>query len=173
MTEELPSRGAGVLAGVASIALVGLLLFGIVWYGFAWDVHQRIWRDIADRVGGPMSFRFLLQPTMAAIAALHDGVKDARLGRDPYFWAMLHDPTQRSARLREGLLSTARIILLGLAMDSIYQYRVLGTFYPGEAVLITLLLAVIPYFLLRGLFARIARWWWARGRQRSIADASN
>ena len=42
MTEELPSRGAGVLAGVASIALVGLLLFGIVWYGFAWDVHQRI-----------------------------------------------------------------------------------------------------------------------------------
>jgi hypothetical protein len=173
MTEELPSRGARVLAGGAAIALVGLLLLGIVWYGFAWDVHQRIWRDIADRVGGPMSFRFLLQPTMAAIAALHDGIKDAQLGRDPYFWTVLNDPTQRSARLREGLRSTARIILLGLAMDVIYQHRVLGTFYPGEAVLITLLLAVVPYFLLRGSFARLARWWRARSRQRSMADTGN
>ena len=31
-----------------------------------------------------MSFRFILQPLMAAIAAFHDGAKDARLGREPY-----------------------------------------------------------------------------------------
>jgi hypothetical protein len=165
MTEQLPSRGARVLARAAAIALVGLLLLGIVWHGFGWDVHQRLWRDIADRADGPMSLRFLLQPTMALIAALHDGIKDAQLGRDPYFWTVLNDPTQRSARLREGLRSTARIILLGLAMDSIYQYRVLGKFYPGEAVVITLLLAVVPYSVLRGPFARVARWWHARARQ--------
>ena len=39
---------------------------------------------------------------------------------------------------------------------------VLGTFYPGEAVIITLILAVIPYVILRGPIARIARWWMAR-----------
>jgi hypothetical protein len=44
-------------------------------------------------------------------------------------------------------------------MDAIYQYVVLKTFYPGEAVIIALLLAFVPYILLRGPIARIARPW--------------
>ena len=104
-----------------------------------------------------MSFRFLLQPTMAFLAALHDGLRDARTGRSPYFWTVLHDPGQRGGRLHEGLLSTARIILLGLGMDAIYQWRVLDSFYPGEMVVVALLLAFLPYLLLRGLVCRIAR----------------
>ncbi len=173
MTAELPSRGARVVAGTAAVALAGLLLAGFAWYGFTWDVHQRIWRDIADRIGGPMSFRFVLQPIMAAIAALHDGIRDAQLGRTSYFWTVLADSRQRDDRVREGIVSTARIVLLGLMIDVIYQYRVLDTFYPGEAALIALLLAVAPYFLLRGPFARIARWWRARGRQRFMANTGN
>jgi hypothetical protein len=99
---------------------------------------------------------------MAGLAALHDGIKDARLGRDPYFRAVLTDAHQRAARVREALVATGRIILLGLAMDIIYQARVLHTFYPGEAALVALLLAVVPYFLLRGPIARVARRWRAR-----------
>lgn len=146
-------------AVAAAVALVTLILLGLVWYGFSAEVQQRLWRDISDRFGGPMSFRFILQPTMAAIAALHDGIRDAQLGRAPYFWTVLTDPDRRGGRVREGLVSTGRIILIGLAMDVIYQLRVLDTFYPGEAVVVTLLLAVVPYFLLRGPFARAARWW--------------
>ena len=63
---------------------------------------------------------------------------------------------------REGLISTSRIVLLGLVMDMIYQYEVLRTFYPGEAVLMVLLLALIPYFVLRGPIARVARKWVSR-----------
>jgi hypothetical protein len=44
-------------------------------------------------------------------------------------------------------------------MDAIYQSLVLKTFYPGEMVLVALLLAFVPYILLRGPFERIARWW--------------
>ena len=98
-----------------------------------------------------MSFRFLLQPTMAFIAALHDGIQGRQ---DPphalSLRAILRDPVRRGDRLREGLFATARLVLLGLGMDAIYQWRVLGTFYPGEALLIALLLAVVPYLLLRG-----------------------
>jgi hypothetical protein len=60
-------------------------------------------------------------PIMAAIAAVYDGVKDARTGRSPYLWAILTNPVERGGRLREGLISTARVILLGLCMDLIYQ----------------------------------------------------
>jgi len=106
-----------------------------------------------------MTFRFLLQPAMAALAALYDGVNDARLGRPPYFWTVLHRPEDRMSRLNEGLASTARIVLLGIGMDAIYQYRVFNTFFPVEALIVAVALACIPYLLIRGPAARIARWW--------------
>jgi hypothetical protein len=51
-------------------------------------------------------------------------------------------------------LATARIILLGLVMDVIYQALVLRTFYPNEALIIALLLAFVPYLIIRGLVLR-------------------
>ena len=105
-----------------------------------------------------MAFRFILQPVMAAIVALRDGVEDAKAGRTAYFWTQLTNPVERGGRLREGLIATARIILLGLGMDVIYQLIVLKTFYPGEAVIVAVALAFFPYLLLRGPIARIARW---------------
>jgi hypothetical protein len=158
-TTQTTSRSAKFIGWLAVTLTAILIVLGAVWYGFSTDVHHRIWRDIAERPGGPISFRFLLQPAMAFIAALHDGINDARLGRAPYFWTILSDPTQRIDRLQEGILSTGRIILLGLGMDAIYQYKILNSFYPGEMVLVALLLAFIPYLLLRGPIARIARWW--------------
>ena len=112
-----------------------------------------------------MTFRFILQPAMAIIAALRDGVKDARLGRRPYVWALIRgvrDPQGRGGRLWEGIVSTARIIILGVVMDVIYQWGVLDTFYPVQAAVIAILLAFVPYLVLRGPFERIAYHWVAR-----------
>jgi len=153
------TKGQILLARLAVVIVVVFIALGIFWYGSSAEVHQRIWQNLVDRPGGPMTFRFILQPVMAAIAAIHDGVKDAHMGRSPYFWTVLTNPAERGGRLREGLISTARIILLGLGMDAIYQFTVLKTFYPGEAVIIAILLAFVPYLLLRGPVARIARWW--------------
>src|SRR5262245_767432 len=114
---------------VALIALVFAVL-GLLWYGFSSDVLQRQWQDLTGRPGGPMSFRFVLQPAMAVIAAVYDGVRDAQLNRSPYFWTIWNNPEKRAGRLREGLVSTARIMLLGLGMDTIYQIKEFGTFYP-------------------------------------------
>ncbi len=44
-------------------------------------------------------------------------------------------------------------------MDLIYQVIEFKTFYPGEAVIVALLLAFVPYLLLRGPCERVARWW--------------
>jgi hypothetical protein len=145
---------------------VGLLLalgvLAVAWYGVSYESLGRLWTDILDRPGGPMTFRFILQPTMALIAALRDGIKDARLGRRPYVWALIHgvrDPQGRSGRLWEGFVSTARILILGVVMDVIYQWRVLDTFYPGQAGVIAILLAFVPYLVLRGPIERIAHHW--------------
>jgi hypothetical protein len=55
------------------------------------------------------------------------------------------------------LTATARIILLGLTMDLIYQLLEFKTFYPNQAVVVALLLAVVPYLLIRGPVTRIIR----------------
>ena len=90
---ETASRIQLVIAWIAVIAIVALISLGLLLYGFSAEVNHRIWRDILERPGGPMTFRFILQPCMAAVAALVDGINDARLSRDPYLWTIL---TERS-----------------------------------------------------------------------------
>jgi hypothetical protein len=161
---QTASRSQIVLVRLVAVLVPGLMILGALWYGLSGEIHTRLWHDIFGRLGGPMTFRFILQPAMAAVAALHDGIQDARLARAPYFWTVLTNPAERAGRLREGLTSTARIILLGLGMDALYQYIVLKTFYPGEMVVIALLLAFVPYLLLRGPVERIARRWFVRSK---------
>lgn len=123
------------------------------------DVLSRQWHDLLARPSGPMSFRFLLQPTMAILFAIRDGIKDAHTGRSPYFWTILHDPVQRRARLQVGLQATSRIIALGLIMDAVYQQIAFGKIYPVEAIIVAIALAFVPYLLVRGPVDRITRWW--------------
>jgi hypothetical protein len=113
---------------------------------------------LIERPDHLMRFRFLLQPTMAAIAAVHDGVEDARLGRSPYIWTLLNSPSERVGRLAEGVISTARVLLFALCMDTVYQLIVLKTFYPAEASAVAIGLGFIPYLLLRGPIRRFVRW---------------
>jgi hypothetical protein len=53
---------------------------------------------------------------------------------------------------------------MGLVMDLIYQALVLKTFYPDEALVVALLLAFLPYLIIRGLAARV---WRGRASARS------
>jgi len=149
----------GLLAKTVVAVAALLIVAGVLWHGVALENFQRMWSNLTERPSGPMAFRFILQPSMAAAAAIRDGVHDARTERSPYLWTILRQPEKRIARLREGLDATARIVLLGLTMDVIYQVTVFKMFYPVEALIIALLLAFVPYLLIRGLVARV---WHAR-----------
>jgi hypothetical protein len=161
MTEEV-SKSKLFLARLVVVLMVAFVVVGLAQYGFSAEVRERIWQNLLDRAGGPMTFRFILQPVMATIAAFLDGVKDVRTGRAPFWEAVLANPAQRAGRLQEAVIATARIILLGLVMDTIYQVIEFRTFHPAEAVIIALLLAFVPYVALRGIISRIARWWIGR-----------
>jgi hypothetical protein len=147
----------GFLAKLVVVAGIVLIVAGVTWHGVTFAAIRRIWTDLIERPDGPMRFRFILQPLMATIAAILHGRQDAQRGRSPYFWSMVRNPLERAARLREGLNATARIILLGLVMDVIYQLIVLKTFYPVEALIIAVVLAFLPYVVIRGVITRVAR----------------
>jgi hypothetical protein len=121
------------------------------------DLWTRIVTDLAGRLDGPLSLRFLLQPTVASILAIRDGLADARAGRPPYFWSMLSAPVERRAMLREGWRSVTKVFLLACVFDVAYQLLVFRRVYPVEALLVAGGLAFIPYLLLRGPVARLMR----------------
>lgn len=156
MSDRYP-QNLGLLAKSAATLIIVLIVAGVVWHGVTIETFERIWGDLVERPDAPMRFRLILQPLMATLVAIRDGLKDARTGRSPYFWTVLRDPRRRVARLDEGLNGTARIILLAVAMDTIYQIIVLKRFYPTEAVGIAVLLAFVPYLVIRGPVTRLTR----------------
>lgn len=137
------------------------------------DMLLRALANVFDRVGGPMTFRIILQPTMAALLAVLAGVKDARNGRPPYLWTILTDRGQRADLLHEGWRSIARVFVLALVMDVIYQLIVLKWIYPLELILVAILLAVVPYVVIRGPVNRLVRRFRGRREAHSVNGLSS
>lgn len=121
------------------------------------DIWLRIMENMADRISGPLHFRLLLQPVMAAIFAIIAGLKDAREGRAPYFWSLFTDPVNRAEMLKDGWKGVGKVFVLAIVLDVIFQIKVLQFVYPGEAIIVAIALAILPYLILRGLVTRIAR----------------
>lgn len=121
------------------------------------DTWMRIADNLTDRVTGPMKFRLILQPLMASAYAIFGGLKDAKAGAPPFFWGLASHPEQRREMLRDGWKGIGKVFMLALILDCGYQIYVMGTVYPGEAIIVAIVLAILPYLILRGLVNRITR----------------
>jgi len=116
----------------------------------------RISHNLVERVTGPMHFRLLLQPGMATFFAIRDGLRDAKECRPPYFWGLFTDKGEREEMVKNGWKSVGKVFILAIVLDVVYQlieHR--WTVYPGEAVLVAIILAIVPYLLIRGPVNRI------------------
>jgi len=115
--------------------------------------------DLIGRLHGPFAFRFVLQPVMATVFAVRDGVLDAYEGKPAYLWSVLKHPDGRGELLRQGLRHDLRIIVLGVVMELLYEVIVFKRIQPLQLVVVVLGLAFVPYLILRGPANRIARRW--------------
>ena len=125
------------------------------------DVFDETWtrlvHDLIGRVSGPMKFRLVLQPLMASIFAIRAGLKDAKTGKPPYFWSLLSDPAHRADMLKDGWKSVGKVFVLAIVLDVVYQIIAEHFVYPGEAIIVAFILAIVPYLILRGLVTRLTR----------------
>jgi hypothetical protein len=85
------------------------------------------------------------------------GPGDAKAGKPPYFWALLSNPGRRAEMMKDGWKSVGRLFILAVVLDVVYQVIVLRFVYPGEAIIVAVILAIVPYLILRGLVTRLAR----------------
>jgi hypothetical protein len=121
------------------------------------DFWLRGIEHLIDRVTGPLHFRLLLQPLMAVIYGVVDGLKDARTDKAPYFWALFTSPLHRQEIVKDGWKSIGKVFMLAVVLDVAYQIVELHFVYPGEAIIVAVVLAILPYLLIRGPVTRIAR----------------
>ena len=112
--------------------------------------------ELIGRIDGPMHFRIYLQPLMAIIFAIRDGRKDAREGRPAYGWALLTSSEHRRYLLHDGWKGFRNVFVIAVVLDVVYQFVAIGSWRPLQALATALLLAVIPYVLLRGPANRLS-----------------
>ena len=117
--------------------------------------------ELLGRLDGPLNFRLLLQPLIAAFLGYRDGSKDFTNGAPPYFWTITQaSPQERKELLRNGWASIGKVFVIAIALDCFFQYLVTGTIAFVGAILVAAVLAVLPYLFLRGAVNR----WKSRAR---------
>lgn len=121
------------------------------------DTFTRVFQDLFARLDGPLHFRFFLQPAMAIFFAIRDGLRDARVGNPPFFWSLFTEPEHRRERVRDGWKSISKVFIIAALLDLVYQIIALRWFYPFETLIVAVVLALVPYILIRGPINRLKR----------------
>jgi hypothetical protein len=93
---------------------------------------------------------------------------DARVGRPPYILALLTDGQRRRELAWEGLATVVNLLLMGVLLDAVFQWVILGVAHPGPALVVGPVLIAGPYAPARALSNRIIGW--RRGVNRQTAS---
>jgi hypothetical protein len=112
--------------------------------------------DIPKRLTGPGWLRFFLQPAIATALGIRAGRSDARAGRRPYLWTVLTRGDSRGELVRGAVESIANLLLMGVLLDAICQWLILGVSYPGAALAVGPVLIAVPYAVGRSLANRLS-----------------
>jgi hypothetical protein len=111
--------------------------------------------DLGMRINGPLGFRFILQPLVAILLGIFDGVKDSRAGNIPFLEDFIVHPHKRVALLKSAGVSVLKPVIVGIITDAIAQFLIFKTVHPLDAVFVGTVIIAVPYVLTRGIVNRI------------------
>ena len=121
------------------------------------DFFSHAIEQLVGRRSGPLHFRFIVQPVMAAVLAVRAGLRDAATNEPPYLSVALRDPSRRRERINSGWQDIGMVFIVALAMDVTYQIAVLGRVHAVQALIVALGLSIVPYIAVRGPVTRFER----------------
>jgi len=113
---------------------------------------------LIGREHGPLAFRIIIQPIVAAILTIRAGLQDDGAGRPAYGWTVTSDALQRRELIRQGWKDVNRLLLCLGPNRSCLRVILFRWIYPGQPLIVAATLALPPYFVIRGWLAnRLAR----------------
>jgi hypothetical protein len=136
------------------------------------EIIQRVVRNLIGRIYGPFTFRFVLQPLVAVILGFRAGLRDAHARRPSYFYSLLFHRGHRREMVLDTVRDLAKLFVVAVLLDTIYQIIELHWIYPGEALIVAQVLSIVPYMLVRESVGRITQWWYRKRRHGIRAAAS-
>jgi len=119
------------------------------------DVLSPIVERLLGRASGPLHFRLVMMPIVVTILAIRAHLRDVREGHPLYLGAFFTSPTERQRLFRSGLKDFGKVFVVACVLDSTYQFLVFRDFFPGEMLVVAVMCAIVPYFLIRGPVTRI------------------
>ena len=122
-------------------------------YLFSWEFFE----DLPRRLTGPGRMRFVFQPLVAILLGIRAGRGDAKAGRPPYFLAVIAHPQHRRQMLGETARELVNVVLIGVLLDAVSQWLILGVAHPGAALVVGPVLIGLPYALARAISNRVTR----------------
>ncbi len=128
--------------------------------------------QLIARADGPLHFRLVVMPTVVTILAIRAHLRDVKEGNPIFFGAFVTSPTERRRLFRSGLKDFGRVFIIACVLDTAYQLLVLKAFHPGQMLIVAVVCAIVPYFLVRGPILRVAhslRRRWGGGADTSAA----
>ena len=126
------------------------------------DTLSRGFERLIARADGPLHFRLVVMPTVVTILAIRAHLRDVKEGNPIFFGAFVTSPTERQRLLRSGLKDFGRVFIIASVLDTAYQLLVFKTFYPGQMLIVAVVCAIVPYFLVRGPITRLAHFLYRR-----------
>jgi len=121
------------------------------------DALSRAAGQLLGRASGPFHLRLIVTPALAAFSGIRTALRDARAGHPAFLWEAVRNPDARHRLRRSWRKDIGKMILVVLAVDTLYQLVVLRAFYPLQALILVVVLAMLPYAVVRGITTRVAR----------------
>jgi hypothetical protein len=135
------------------------------------ELLLQISEGVAKRLSGPGSLRFIIQPIVAIMLGIRDGLLDAKAGEPPYLIRMAFHPELRRELWTKTMQNVLKPFIVGVVLDLVLQYFIFQRVRLIPAIIAGLLLIGLPYSLARGITNRIATGW-RRGAARHRPQAA-
>ena len=154
------SRSSILIVVVVAILVAAFpsAILRIVRTGDLYLFTDQFFRDIVARLSGPGRLRFILQPIVAIILGVRNGIKDAGAGLPAFLGALVFHGEHWRELLRSTITSAGNLVGVAILLDLISQFLIFHEIRPGAALVVGPVLIGVPYALSRSFSNRIWRW---------------
>ena len=149
---------------ILTLILVAILLgtlpsaiWRLIQSGDSYLFTRKFFEDVLARLTGPGRFRFILQPTIAILLGVRDGLEDARAGHAPFLWRLAFHGEHRWRLLQSSFAATRDIVTIAILLDLVSQALIFRELRPGAALVVGPVLIATPYVVARALTNRFWR----------------
>lgn len=110
---------------------------------------------LAQMLGGPGRFRFVLQPIFAILLGIRDGRADAKAGRPAFLISIIFAGGDRLEALKGGARAFSKPFIVSVILDIGVQLLLFQNVRIWSALVVGTLLVALPYSLARGVTNRL------------------